>query len=449
MTTDNKLRQDAIAIFMAGLSAVDPEKAIVDHLSLEGNTVIAGEERIELHPEGRVLLIGAGKAAAPMAAATEQVLEDRISEGIVAVKYGHLFPVKSTILLEAGHPVPDENGFIASQRILELAEGASEKDLVICLLSGGSSALLPCPREPVTLKEKGETTGLLLASGASIQEINTVRKHLSLIKGGGLARVVYPARLLSLIMSDVVGDPLDVIASGPTVPDPSTFQEALEVLNRYGMRNKVPGAVLDLLIQGTNEVIPETPKEDSEEFAGTFNILVGNNDVALAESYKKATSLGYNTSILPYPVTGEARDAAIDHVDKIRDIHSVGYPLQPPACLISGGETTVTIMGGGRGGRNQEFALAAVPGLDGLEGVVILSAGTDGTDGPTDAAGAIVDGFTAMRARKLGIDPITYLDDNDSYNFLSATGDLLITGPTLTNVMDIQIALVSFRDRKG
>ncbi len=447
MTTEHRLRQDAIAIFMAALSAVDPEKAILDHLSLKGNTILAGDEHIELHPEGRVLLVGAGKAAAPMAAAVEQVLEDRISVGIVAVKYGHLFPVTSTVILEAGHPVPDEKGLEASLRILELADGASEKDLVICLLSGGGSAILPCPRDPVTLEDKGETTGLLMASGASIEEINIVRKHLSLIKGGGLARVVYPARLLTLIMSDVVGDPLDVIASGPTVPDPSTFQEAMEVLNRYEMRERVPGTVLDLLIQGVNGAIPETLKEDSEELAGTFNILVGNNDMALAEAHRKATSLGYNTSILPYPVTGEARDAAIDHVDKIRDIHSVGYPLHPPACLISGGETTVTIRGMGMGGRNQEFALAAIPGLDGLNGVVVLSAGTDGIDGPTDAAGAIVDGHTAGRARELGLAPDEYLANNDAYGFFSATGDLFITGPTLTNVMDLQIVLVSSQDR--
>jgi len=434
-TVKSILREDATAIFRAGVAAVEPRKAVLSHLLLEGDTLVAGGARIDLDPEGKVFIVGSGKAAAPMAAAVEQVFGDRISKGLLVVK--------CATIVEAGHPVPDKNGIEASLRILELAREASERDFVICLLSGGGSALLPCPAPPLILEEKQETTRLLLASGASIDEVNTVRKHLSLIKGGGLAKAVYPARLLTLVLSDVVGDPLDVIASGPTVPDSSTFPEALEVLNRYGIREKLPGNVIDRLLAGANGNIPETLKEGSEEFSRTSNLIVGNNDMALAESYRKATSLGYNTSILPYPVVGEARDAAIDHVDKIRDILSVGYPLDPPACLISGGETTVTIRGGGMGGRNQEFALAAVPGLDGLERVVILSAGTDGTDGPTDAAGAIVDGSTAMRARKLGIDPITYLDDNDSYNFLSATDDLMITGPTLTNVMDIQVVLVA------
>ncbi len=384
-----------------------------------------------------------------MAAAVEQVFGDRISKGLLVVKYGHTYPVERTTIMEAGHPVPDKNGLKASLRILDLVREASERDLVICLLSGGGSALLPCPAPPLILEEKQETTRLLLASGASIDEVNTVRKHLSLIKGGGLAKAVYPARLFTLVLSDVVGDPLDVIASGPTVPDSSTFTEALEVLNRYGIREKIPGNVMDRLLAGANGSIPETPKEGSEEFSRTSNLIIGNNDMALAESYKKAASLGYNTSILPYPVVGEARDAAIDHVDKIRDIRSAGYPLYPPACLISGGETTVTVRGGGRGGRNQEFALAAVPGLDGMEGVVILSAGTDGTDGPTDAAGAIVDGHTAGRARELGLDPDKYLANNDAYGFFSATGDLFITGPTLTNVMDLQIALVSPQEPGG
>lgn len=441
--TDNRLRKDAISIFRAGLAAVEPVEAVRSHLILDGSTLLAGEDAIPLPDHGRILVLGAGKAAAPMAAALEKLLGKRITQSLHVVKYGHLYPVERSTIIEAGHPVPDRNGLDGSRRILETAQSAEENDLVICLLSGGGSALLPCPAPPVTLEEKQETTRLLLASGASIGEVNAIRKHLSLIKGGGLAKAVYPARLLTLILSDVVGDPLDVIASGPTVPDPTTFQDALEIINSYGLRDKAPLSVVDRLVKGSTGGLTETPKEGSPEFEKTLNIIVANNDMALAAAHVEAKSLGYNASIIPYPVEGEAREEAEAHLEKVRDIISDGYPVAPPACLISGGETTVTLAGNGKGGRNLEYALASAIGLEGLDGVVLLSAGTDGTDGPTDAAGAIIDSRTTAKARAAGLDPGQYLENNDSYTFFEATGELFKTGPTLTNVMDIQIVVVS------
>lgn len=441
------LRRDATDIFLAGVAAVEPGRAVADHLSLRGKTLIAGQEEISLEPGTRIFVVGAGKAGAPMAAAVERVLGELIYRGLVVVKYGHLAPVRQVLIREAAHPVPDTAGMSASLEMRKLLEEADEGDLVICLLSGGGSALLPCPSSPVTLADKQTVTNLLLASGADIGEINCVRKHLSLLKGGGLARAAYPARVVTLILSDVVGDPLDVIASGPTVGDPTTFSDALAILDRYQLTEKVPATVLTYLSDGAGGHYPETPKPGDPEMEGVINILVGTNTIAVNAAQVKAESLGYNTTVLSTSVTGDTRDAAASHVTEARKIVSRSHLIPPPACVLSGGETTVTIRGDGKGGRNQEFALAAGIGIDGLEGVVILSGGTDGTDGPTDAAGAIADGTTAARARDLGMDPGAYLEDNDAYHFFQQLGDLLITGPTLTNVMDLRVVLVGKKDK--
>ena len=436
------LKHDAIDIFMAGVEAVEPGRAMRSHLRLERDNLFAGEYRIPLVPEGRVLVVGAGKAGAPMASAAEEILGDLIQKGVVVVKYGHLAPVERVTILEAGHPVPDDAGVRAAETVRDLLDQATERDLVICLLSGGGSALLPCPVPSVTLAHKQDVTSLLLESGAEIGEINCVRKHLSLLKGGGLARLAFPARVLTLILSDVVGDPLDVIASGPTVGDPTTFSDALAVLERYNLTATVPETVRAYIEGGVAGENPETPQPDDPALATAVNLLVGTNEIAIKASDEKARTLGYNTTILSTTITGETRDAAANHAAVAHDIIDQDRTVARPACVLSGGETTVTIKGTGKGGRNQEFALAAALGIKGLSGAVILSGGTDGTDGPTDAAGAVADGTTVERAQALNLDPMAFLDNNDSYTFFEKLGDLLIIGPTLTNVMDLRVILV-------
>ena len=441
-TNEKNLKHDAIEIFMAGVQAVEPGRAVRSYLRLEGDTLVAGEYRIPLAPGGRVLIVGAGKAGAPMASAVEEILGDLIQGGVVVVKYGHLAPVEKVTILEAGHPVPDDAGVKAAQAVRHLLDKTTERDLVICLLSGGGSALLPCPVSPVTLADKQDVTNLLLESGAEIGEINCVRKHLSRLKGGGLARMAHPARILGFILSDVVGDPLDIIASGPTVGDPTTFSDAMAVVSRYGLEEKVPHTVRDYLRDGALGKHPETPKPADPKLSGVINLLVGTNELAVGAAEQRALKLGYNTMILSSTVTGETRDAADDHTTLVREIVSSGRPVSAPACVLSGGETTVTIKGSGKGGRNQEFALAAAFGIEGLSETVVLSGGTDGTDGPTDAAGAVADGTTIDRAKAVGLDAFIHLENNDAYPFFKKLGDLVITGPTLTNVMDLRIILV-------
>ena len=442
---ETHLKSDAIEIFLAGVAAVEPGRAVRSHLKLEGDDLLADDHRFPLNPDGRVLVVGAGKAGAPMAAAVEEILGQRIGEGLVVVKYGHLTPVKSVRILEAGHPVPDEAGVNASERMCALLEGSTKQDLVICLLSGGGSALLPCPVPSVTLEDKQAVTSLLLECGAEIGEINCIRKHLSRLKGGGLAKMAHPARVLTLILSDVVGDSLDVIASGPTVGDPTTFTQALAALERHKIREKAPDAVKNYLEAGAAGKYPETPKPGDPELAGVINLLVGTNAVAVQAAEDAARALGYHTTVLSSTVTGETKEAAAAHAAVAREIVTTGQPQIRPACVLSGGETTVTIKGAGKGGRNQEFALAAALSIQGLPGTVILSAGTDGTDGPTDAAGAMADGTTVKRAKAAGMDASTHLDNNDAYPLFEKLGDLLMTGPTLTNVMDLRVMLVGER----
>jgi len=436
------LKRDAIDIFLAGVAAVEPGRAVTKHLSIDGSVLLAGTSPVPLAPGGRIFVVGAGKAGAPMAAAVEHVLGNLICKGLVVVKYGHLSPVRKVHIREAGHPVPDPAGLSAAMEVKGLLDEAGTDDLVICLLSGGGSALLPCPAPPVTLADKQTVTNLLLASGADIGEINCVRKHLSLLKGGGLARAAYPARVVTLMLSDVVGDPLDVIASGPTVGDPTTFADALDILDRYGLTGQVPDAVHDYLYDGADGKHPETPKPGDPELEKTLNILIGTNTIAVRAAERKAAALGYRTSVLSTSITGDTGQAAASHARLAREILSGHHPVPPPACLLSGGETTVIVRGKGKGGRNQEFALAAGVCIGGLERTVILSGGTDGTDGPTDAAGAVADGTTVSRARSLGMDPGEYLENNDAYHFFEKLGDLLMTGPTLTNVMDLHVVLV-------
>jgi glycerate 2-kinase len=432
-----EMRGQALEIFKAALRAVDPVEAILKYVKREGEGLLIGETRLELSKFDRILVVGAGKADAPMAQAVESLLGERVSDGIIVVKDGHGLPLQRVRVHEASHPVPDERGLRAAEEILSLVSGAGERDLVICLISGGGSALLVAPAEGVTLKDKQQVTQLLLACGASIHEINTVRKHLSRVKGGGLARTTHPATLVSLILSDVIGDDLDTIASGPTVPDSTTFRQAEQILERYGIWGRVPRSVRMYLEKGVKGEIPETPKLGDPSFQRGVWELVGTNLQALKAARKEAERLGYRTMILSGMIEGETREVAKAHAAIAKEVLSSENPIAPPACVLSGGETTVTLKGDGKGGRNTEFALASAMALEGVENVVVLSGGTDGTDGPTDAAGAMADGETVFQAREKGLDPVDYLRRNDAYTFFETLGGLVITGPTRTNVMDV------------
>ncbi len=435
-----QLRQDASGILKAALAAVDPYEAVCRHLRLEGNRVFAGEQ--ELDCPSSVHVVGFGKAAASMAHAAEEILGDRIAGGIVTVKEGHTLPLKRVQVVEASHPLPDERGLNAAGEIAGTLESLGEEDLVICLISGGGSALLPLPVDGISLANKSAATQALLDAGASIHEMNALRKHLSRVKGGQLARMAYPATMVSLVLSDVVGDDPDTIASGPTVPDGTTYATCLEAVDRFRIRSKLPEPVLEHLEAGVEGGRPETPKAGDPAFARTHYVLVGHNALALRAAAEAAQFRGYRPLILSSRIEGETREAARMHAAIASECRVTGHPIPPPACILSGGETTVTIRGPGKGGRNQEFALAAGIDLSGIPGVVLMSVGTDGTDGPTDAAGAVVDGTTVARAAAMGLDPRSALDENDAYPFFQELGDLLITGPTRTNVMDVRILLV-------
>jgi hydroxypyruvate reductase len=425
--SNKTLRKHASTIFQAALSAADPAGAVERHLKSR-----------DFSRFRNIYVVGAGKAGASMAQAAERVLGRRIAAGLLNVKYGHTAKLRRIELNQCGHPVPDENGVAGAERIAQIAAGAEKDDLVICLISGGASALMPAPAEGITLEEKQATTRLLLASGANIHEINSIRKHISRIKGGQLARLAAPARVESLMLSDVIGDNLDVIGSGPTAPDASTFAGALGLLDRYGIRERVPASVRERIEQGASGAIAETPKPDDPVFARVRNTIVGSNRLALAAAAREARAQGYRTLILSSEIQGEAREIARMHAAIASEMARTGHPMKPPACIITGGETTVTLRGDGLGGRAQEFALAAALDIAGLPNVVVFIAGTDGTDGPTDAAGAVADGETLGRKP----DARRYLDRNDSYHYFEALKDLIITGPTNTNVMDVCIVLV-------
>jgi glycerate 2-kinase len=422
-------RRDALRIFRAALQAADPEQAVLNHLSFDGQVLKAGRKRYKLGAFDRIQVIGAGKASASMAHALESLLGRRITSGWINVPDGTATRLRRIELHACGHPVPDERGAEGASRILEIARSAGSRDLLICVISGGASALLPAPAPPLTLAKKQALTRQLLASGATIHEMNAVRKHLSLIKGGQLAQAAYPATVVSLLLSDVVGDDPGVIGSGPTVTDASACADAVEILRKYKI--EVP-----------LEALHETPKAGDSSLARTHAVTVGSNRQAVDAAVVCARKLGYRTAVLSTSIQGETRDVASMHAAIAREILASGRPLRRPACLLSGGETTVTVRGRGLGGRNQEFVLAAVLALDGAGPVTVLSAGTDGIDGPTDAAGAIADSETLARAAGMGLDARRLLDNNDSYHFFEPLQALLKTGPTGTNVMDVRVLLI-------
>lgn len=446
-TSRTNSRGNLIDIFNAALTAVDPQNAVLRAIKIENDCLHVAGAAYCFETFNRIIVVGAGKAAARMALAVEGVLGERISAGLVIVKEDHTSRLEIIKQVEASHPVPNNAGMEGTQRILEMVQAADENTLVITLISGGASALLVAPVDGVTLQDKQEITHLLLKAGASIGELNAVRKHLSAVKGGRLAQAAYPAQMVTMILSDVIGDRLDVIASGPTAPDGTTFADAWAVIEKYGLKEKIPLHVTHYLQRGMAGMAPETVKGGDPCLLETRNVIVGGISQALVAAQEKSRQLGFAPEIITQELQGEARDAAhfLAHTARITQ---AGLKPDERRCLLFGGETTVTVKGTGKGGRNQELALAFALKIDGQSGIALLSAGTDGGDGPTDAAGAIVDGNTAALARRLGINPIQYLEDNDSYAFfqqfdaLSGESCHFITGPTGTNVMDLQIILL-------
>jgi hydroxypyruvate reductase/glycerate 2-kinase len=436
-------------IFLASIRAVDPFLLVKDHLGKALRDL-----RLDLY--GQIHLIGFGKASFQMVAAAQELVHNSgVSGSLVITKYGHAlvkdtgYSIQDTCKLkvfEAGHPIPDDNGLKATEEVIRLMKQSDSQTLILFFISGGGSALLVSPLDRITLSEKQVVTELLLRAGADIKELNTVRKHISKVKGGRLAEIASPATIVSFLISDVVGDSLDIIASGPTVPDSSSFQDALSVIEKYDLTARMPVSVMDIISRGMKGLIPETPKQDNVLFQNVSNRIIGNNLMALRAAHDSALSRGYEPEIHCTGLTGEAREAGkrLARIALEKRSDSSTGPLRS-LCLISGGETTVTVKGKGKGGRNTELALGFALEIEGIQGITLLSAGTDGTDGPTDAAGAVVNGDTLSSARRSGLDPLKYLEDNDSYHFFKQVGDLIFTGPTGTNVMDMQIILIDER----
>ena len=435
-------REKVLPILSASLAAVDPINAVKRHMSLMGDELHIGQRIYDLNEYRNIYVIGGGKAGGSMARAAEEILGERLTAGLINTKYGYVAETEIVSINEAGHPIPDAAGMAGARQMVKLAARASEDDLVICLISGGGSALMTLPLEGITLADMEALTSALLRCGAIINEINAIRKHLSQIKGGNLSRLAYPAEVVSLILSDVVGNPLDVIASGPTVPDSSTFVQAYGIAKRYGLLDELPASIVQHLRHGKEGIIPETPKEGDPIFAKTYNLIIASNEAAAQAAIAKAEDLDFNTMLLSTFVEGEAREVAHVFSAIAQEILHSGQPVPRPACVVAGGETTVTIRGEGKGGRNQELALAAAIQIEGLDEAMIVALATDGTDGPTDAAGAIADGSTLQRAREKSLSASEYLANNDSYHFFEELGDLIITGPTNTNVNDLTFVFV-------
>ncbi len=449
MTHD--LRAIAAQLQQAALRAVDPAEAVYKALSRVGDQLLVDSRAYALRNFERVFVVGAGKAALPMADAVCEVLHDRFSGGVIITKYGHVdrtLPDQIRVR-EAGHPVPDQHSIDATRELVALLKTATPRDLVIAALSGGGSALMTLPADGVSLADLQATTQLLLRAGATIHQINSIRKHLDDIKGGGLARHANDATIITLILSDVIGDDLSVIASGPTVPDPSTFDDAWRVIEDFDLIDQLPASIRQRLLAGKQGKLTDTPKPGNALFERVQTVIIGSNARAALAAEATAKHLKFNTLLLSTSVQGEAREVAKVAAAIAQEIQRYNRPVAKPACVIWGGETTVTLKGsdlGGRpalGGRNQELALAAAIAIDGLPDTLIAALGTDGTDGPTDAAGAIVTGETVGRGRSIGLEAAAYLAANDSYHFFQPLGDLIITGPTGTNVNDLLFVIAA------
>jgi glycerate-2-kinase len=428
-------KRAATDIFLAGVESVKPDNLIRRFVHLDTNVLRIRDLSYNLEEVQNIIVIGAGKASALMALEIEKILGNHISKGQIITKYHHGVPLRHIVVTEAGHPVPDENGIAGTEEILTLVKNASEKDLVICLISGGGSALLTDLPEGCSLEDLKMMNDVLLKSGATIKEMDCIRKHVSKIKGGQLSKAVWPSQLVSLILSDVIGDPLDVIASGPTAPDPTTFSDALFVLKKYNLEHKIPENLVKVLQNGANGIKEETPKKGSKFFSGTHNLIIGNNNLALESAKEKSVALGFETQIITSNLEGNPKDIVHYIGEMIRSIRELD--IQKPVCLLIGGEPTLKVDGNGKGGRNQHLVLLAAEEFRGIPDITFLSAGTDGTDGPTDAAGAVIDTDEPTGS---GLDK--YLEKFDSYTYFKEHGGLIVTGPTQTNVMDIIIILI-------
>lgn len=437
------LRRQVLEAVKEAIRAADSSSIIRRKVRLQGRKLIVESITLDLSLIERVFVIGGGKATLGMAIEIERILGNRITDGLVNIPdYSTPKPGSHRVKLnEATHPIPSMKGAIGVEKMLKLVNKPTPRDLVICLISGGGSALMPLPIPGVSLTDKQQVAQQLLTSGANIAEVNTVRKHLSAVKGGRLAEKLYPATVLSLIISDVVGDRLETIASGPTVPDSTTYADARRVLQKYRVWNSTPLGARGAIEKGLAGFLRETPKPGSKIFRRVHNIVVGSNRQSCVAAAQTLRKKGYKTILLTAQIEGEAR--VVGHVlgSILSDINRTKFSLTSPVALIAGGETTVTVKGKGKGGRNQELVLAAALGIHGLSGVAIASVGTDGLDGTTDAAGAVADGTTVGRALKRGLDPEDFLENNDSYHFFKKLGDLIITGPTGTNVNDIIISI--------
>ncbi len=432
-------RQKVAAVLSSALLAVEPAAAVKRVLIREDDHLLIGGKSYDLSRINHIWLIGVGKAGVPMAQAVVDVLGDRLSGGVVIVKEGFAFgSLPSNItLVEAGHPIPDQRGQAGADQIARLLHQLQADDLVLCVISGGGSALLAHPVKDVSLEDLQQLSQHLLDCGASVGEINIVRKHLDQFKGGQLVSHVSPASLVSLILSDVVGNPLDIIASGLTVPDPSTYRDSFNILQKYQLVDRVPPSIINHLQQGGRGEIPDTPKPGNALFNRVQNEIIGSNITACQAALQEARDLGFNVQLLTTYLQGEANQAGRFLASIVRQIADNGHPLPRPACLVVGGETTVTVKGNGKGGRNLELALAAAIDLAGLSDVALITLATDGNDGPTDAAGVFVDGEILLRAEHFGLNPRQYLENNDSYHFFEILGALIKTGPTQTNVNDM------------
>jgi len=437
----DKLHRDVLAAMDEALAAADPARIIRKHLRLDGQTLRADKLRFPLKAFRRIFVIGGGKASGHMAEEVEKLVGKWITRGLVIIPdYLRPRPQGRRIKYRAAtHPIPTRKGMAGVLAMMDLVGSVSRDDMVIVLLSGGASALMPLPAQGISLQDEARVTALLLKSGANIEEINTVRKHLSQVKGGRLAVRLYPATVLSLIISDVVGDKLEAIASGPTAPDPTTYYDAKQVLQKYHLWPRIPNRARRVITDGLAGSIPDTPKKENKAFKQVHNLIVGNNRESCFAAAEAMTKAGYKTQTLSIQITGEAREAGRIFGAIARDIRDNALPFTPQAALVAGGESTVTVRGKGKGGRNQELVLAAAAKINGSDGIVVGSFATDGIEGQTNAAGALADGTTVMRGLKLGMYPEQYLRNNDSYHYFSKLKDLVITGPTGTNVNDITI----------
>ena len=437
-----KARALALCSIEKAVDAADPKKLLHSKFVRKGTKLFVGDFCFDLEQFSNIYVIGGGKATGVMAQAIEDILGSYITSGFVNVPYGSNYKTKKIQITETNHPVPDQAGVEGTKKMMAIAKQATEKDLIVCLISGGGSSLMPMPHKNVTLEEKIEITSFLLKSGATIKEINIVRKHISGFKGGWLAKTAFPATILNLILSDVIGDSLDLVASGPTVPDNSTFLDTFGILEKYGLWTKTSAAIKNTILEGIKGNVAETPKADDKEFKNVYNVIIGNNKISSISALESLKQNGLNTLLLPTPIEGEARIAGTNLASIVLEIDNCGAALHRPAGIVAGGETIVTVKGKGIGGRNQEIALSAALKILDKTNYVIASISTDGIDGPTNAAGAIVDSYTISKAKQKGIDANEYLEKNDSHNFFSAIDDLIITGATGTNVNDISVIVM-------